>query len=389
MHQNDYFWIFVAGERPYHCGACGQRYTQGHLLKSHIRSRHQGNMELYNLDKKSDSTRGRKSLDIKHELPSLSALHATPPHLHHSDKIGSLLAAAAAASKSPNGKRVPPPSPFAPPMLPPSTPISTGLSTYMNALTSLYGMTSPHPPSHLSPMMPPSLMGGSNRFFNPLLPSMMLGDVTAPSPLSLTSPQKKDDVTMKRMTQARAAEANSLMSDVAAQPDLHMSPPSLKLASPLKRSHEMSTIEERFDGGANEMMATDLSMKLDRRSNASDDAVKGGQEEESGARSVAMQTEEEGKEDVDDVTDVRRGSSRASSLSPPALSPAATDASCCDVTQCEHALQLRKLRRSVARMLRCFAPMAGDARGEDAFDLDTPEVDNMLHDVMFSNMSDD
>ena len=57
----------LAGERPYHCGACGQRYTQGHLLKSHIRSRHAGNMQFYNLDKKSESTRGRKSLDMKHD----------------------------------------------------------------------------------------------------------------------------------------------------------------------------------------------------------------------------------------------------------------------------------------------------------------------------------
>lgn len=60
--------ISGTGERPYHCGACGQRYTQGHLLKSHIRSRHAGNLRFYNLDKRSDSTRGRKSLDFKHDI---------------------------------------------------------------------------------------------------------------------------------------------------------------------------------------------------------------------------------------------------------------------------------------------------------------------------------
>ncbi len=74
-----------SGERPYNCGACGQRYTQGHLLKSHIRSRHAGNMEYYNLEKKSDSTRGRKSLDAKHDLSG-----ATP--LQKQEKINSLVA---------------------------------------------------------------------------------------------------------------------------------------------------------------------------------------------------------------------------------------------------------------------------------------------------------
>lgn len=42
------------GERPYWCGACGMRYTQGHLLKSHIRSRHGAQMIYYNLDKRTD-----------------------------------------------------------------------------------------------------------------------------------------------------------------------------------------------------------------------------------------------------------------------------------------------------------------------------------------------
>lgn len=38
------------------------------MLKSHIRSRHAGNLRFYNLDKRSDSTRGRKSLDFKHDI---------------------------------------------------------------------------------------------------------------------------------------------------------------------------------------------------------------------------------------------------------------------------------------------------------------------------------
>ena len=60
--------LFVrAGERPYHCGACGQRYTQGHLLKAHIRSRHGADMQFYNMDKRTDGVRCRRSLGLKME----------------------------------------------------------------------------------------------------------------------------------------------------------------------------------------------------------------------------------------------------------------------------------------------------------------------------------
>ena len=130
---------FISGERPYHCGLCGQRYTQGHLLKSHIRSRHGGNMEFYNLDKKSDSTRGRKSLDPKQEGKT-------------NDKISSLLAQHAGM---PNNKM----NPLLPPFLGGMAPFP--LRPLMQA-----GM----PPLGMPANLPPNLIGGPRMFSLPGMP---------------------------------------------------------------------------------------------------------------------------------------------------------------------------------------------------------------------------
>ena len=83
----------VAGERPYHCGACGQRYTQGHLLKAHIRSRHGAEMAFYNMDKRSDSVRCRRALNASR----LDHTGAPPTTGIKEDKIRFLLEAAEAA----------------------------------------------------------------------------------------------------------------------------------------------------------------------------------------------------------------------------------------------------------------------------------------------------
>jgi len=76
--------LVYSGERPYHCGACGQRYTQGHLLKAHIRSRHGSEMAYYNMDKRSDGVRCRRALNA---IRAAAAAHTTvpgaSPQTHH------------------------------------------------------------------------------------------------------------------------------------------------------------------------------------------------------------------------------------------------------------------------------------------------------------------
>lgn len=120
------------GERPYHCGACGQRYTQGHLLKAHIRSRHGADMRFYNMDKRTDGMRCRRLLGAKLIGGGKE------------DRIRFLLQAAEAVRHRPSPPS--PPRPLFNPMMPPS------LNQYMNVLSCL--------PSGLRPVLWPSLSGG-------------------------------------------------------------------------------------------------------------------------------------------------------------------------------------------------------------------------------------
>jgi len=122
--------VCSVGERPYHCGACGQRYTQGHLLKAHIRSRHGAEMAYYNMDKRSDGVRCRRSLSAANRLDPASTAGLINPGLKE-DKIRFLLEAAEAArgvgSSAPRAAVPPAPAgPFA----------GMSLGQYVNALSS-------------------------------------------------------------------------------------------------------------------------------------------------------------------------------------------------------------------------------------------------------------
>ncbi len=103
-------------------------------------------MEFYNLDKKSESTRGRKSLDIKHD----GLLGG-----HKQDKISALLQAAATGNATPNGSgsaNLSGSGKF-------GNLLSPSMSPYMNTLSPFF--------SPLRPMMtnPMSLLGGARGLF--------------------------------------------------------------------------------------------------------------------------------------------------------------------------------------------------------------------------------
>ena len=145
---------------------------------------------LSSQDKKSDSTRGRKSLDIKHDINIV----------HRQDKISTLLQAAAAANGTQNMQ--PPKSPF-------GNLLPTGMPAYLNALSPFYNMQNSRP-LMASPLAlgNPLSVAGSN-FFTlrgmPSLPSSMLpttnnkpsnnNSATFPSPTSVKaiSPQKSGE----------------------------------------------------------------------------------------------------------------------------------------------------------------------------------------------------
>ena len=121
-----------AGERPYHCGACGQRYTQGHLLKAHIRSRHGAEMAYYNMDKRSDGVRCRRSLSTASRMDPSSTSGLMAPGIKE-DKIRFLLEAAEAARGGGGGSSAP--RPPVPPQ--PGGPfVGMSLGQYVNALSS-------------------------------------------------------------------------------------------------------------------------------------------------------------------------------------------------------------------------------------------------------------
>lgn len=129
---SDEGFFLILGERPYHCGACGQRYTQGHLLKAHIRSRHGADMRFYNMDKRTDGMRCRRLLGAKLIGGGKE------------DRIRFLLQAAEAVRHRPSPPS--PPRPLFNPMMSPS------LNQYMNVLSCL--------PNGLRPVLWPSLSGG-------------------------------------------------------------------------------------------------------------------------------------------------------------------------------------------------------------------------------------
>ena len=174
--------LFVSyiGERPYHCGACGQRYTQGHLLKAHIRSRHGAEMAYYNMDKRSDGVRCRRSLSAASRLDSLPPAPGLIAAGLKEDKIRFLLEAAEAvrgAGSSAPRPAVPPPAPHGP---------FAGLSLgqYVNALSScLPGSPGLRPLLWNQPfqaMAPPRGDGVTSH-------AALLSTLAAASPLTLNS----------------------------------------------------------------------------------------------------------------------------------------------------------------------------------------------------------
>lgn len=192
----------LTGERPYHCGACGQRYTQGHLLKAHIRSRHGADMRFYNMDKRTDGMRCRRLLGAK-------LLGGGGKE----DRIRFLLQAAEAARQHPSP---PPPRPMFGGMIPP------GLNQYMNVLSCLpNGMRPMLWPSLSLSTAPGSLLGSSGFQSTPLqngMPSHAALLSSLAAPLSLTGGKmlQTNDIGSK-------ATGGSILSSMLALPSSTMS----------------------------------------------------------------------------------------------------------------------------------------------------------------------
>ena len=440
--------LCTSGERPYHCGACGQRYTQGHLLKSHIRSRHAGNMELYNLEKKSDSTRGRKSLDIKHELLGVH---------HKQDKISALLQAAAANSSvgamggSPGQ---------APGSLSHLQKYGGGLLTpqYMNSLSYFSSLR----PMMGSPMSNPmsSLSGGllgSPRFFNlgglstpngfpqtpssllhPLNPAMSLLNSPA-NGLSSSSASESLQKTMKALdmkpkismlspnhlpAMAASMSGSGLhipikMPDMLGMPGMMGFQPKMPIvphqASPqdltTKKSPAEADVPENLPVGKHLMFPGSVSEPQDlsypRYGLVSGASPARPQEFDSATipspsldstqspfeSSYKLDTEALLKKswphlgmehDTPPPSDEEELVKDGSSIDMEEISH--VDKHECNGSNCPHLQKLKDLRRNVFRMLSVFTP---DLSFENGISSETEDVDELLYEVIYTNIEED
>ena len=426
--------VLFVGERPYHCGACGQRYTQGHLLKSHIRSRHGGNMELYNLEKKSDSTRGRKSLDMKHDPSLLNGLANTKTS---SEKISSLvqqmeqqkLMQRNAMNSLFNSNMSPFGSSLPRHLLPPGAPLVGGISTLLGgpAMFSLNNMPkTPGMPGSLFPGLQPGL--GSGLLQQQQHTAATTGVTTTPAgfamsskvgeqyegiklPLKVESPEKQH-VEM-RSSPPRGYETPSPPASSAVREELRQhvtnSPP-VQQVEPQRtgavderhRLHEEPMVE---DGKVDEM-PQDLTLakhsppppplihrsSLTRRE-SSDSA------NEIYTYSSVIRAEECSPMVDSPISATHTEDSDAAPTPPPManwekatseMSKKITEkllkasvGTNCGNGDCTHAQKLHNLRKNIVRILNVLTP---DMSIEDGLDYRTDQVDQLLYDVIYCSM---
>ena len=440
--------MIYIGERPYHCGLCGQRYTQGHLLKSHIRSKHGGNMEFYNLDKKSDSTRGRKSLDPKQEgktndkISTLLAQHAgMSPHSKMNPLLSSFMNGMAPFPLRPlmhqgmspmgipnisNLSNLPPnlmggPRLFHMPGLPGSNPllaphISRGMSQAMQLplpmplpLNSIAGEHSPKSLGLKIPLKVPEM--SPNRSFTKVKqePALYLPrqeDDMAPEDLSIGRKTLSPDSGIRSPALPVGSSDNPMSGSPATPMERAESPEGTPIGrttldTPFSETYHFSTKSERVSAISDRSsVASDLHFTSDRMSIA-DRTVTQEMLLEASAMAGKMSMQYPFYNQA-----LARGELMNMSPSPEPLTPtekcyipynidlkkSQKSAEChehhdkCDVESCPHANKLRKLRKNIMRMLSVLSPELGV---EGVLDYNTDEVDEMLHEVIYSNIEDD
>ena len=429
------WWLCVTGERPYHCGCCGQRYTQGHLLKSHIRSRHGGNMELYNLEKKSDSSRGRKSLDIKRDLLASSAAFPAPQPYVKQEKISSILAAAAAVSSNPSpasheknssmdssrNKMSPYPAQFPTPpnmsrymsslggyfgSMQPGTPAANAAAAIMNPMLGAGLLTAPRyfpglgglpmsspsmVPSAAAPPLMPALPSSDNitsttASYMENLPGMKLPvkmpDSVSPSKLSPNKPQSASLVP----TSPPSPQQKHQQEDESMPQDLSMkrsssTPRATETPEDLTRPiEEVRPVTEQSHQEESRQSSTpllnshtlDMSRQHDTQESPAEQPAKSPERQSTPSQSVFPGYGQEGEEEQDE--------NRAPTHAPrsQSASPACpVDKKCC------HEDQLMKLRQNVLRMLSVLTPDIGI---ENDINFKTDQVDQLLYEVIYSNL---
>ena len=298
-------------------------------------------MQFYNLDKKSESARGRKSLDPKHDqLPTIGGgggglggggLGGAG---HKQDKISVLLQAAASQQRFNLSHYMSVLSPYLrPPLVAPSVALAAAAAGGLLmggprffALGGGGGGVVGALPAIGSAMLPPGVLGGGQG---------LNGGVAVGQPL-------------KEVVDAA----------VAAVAAAGMTPPPVSLAPPpssLTGGYTAVGEATGDDGGAAPDECTTLPEDLSTKRGG------GGGATDLSRRGVT-------RYDASTMTDGGCGGGGGQAVAPHAA--------------CRHGRELKELRRNILRMLSVFTP---ELNIESGIDCDSDQVDQLLHDVVYSN----
>lgn len=370
--------FFIIGERPYHCGACGQRYTQGHLLKSHIRSRHEGNMEFYNLDKKGESTRGRKSLDPKLDPASMmqqkqekiNSLVAQIERQKMSQMVGSPMASFLGANIPPymNALR-----PFM------ASPMALGNSLLggprVFAIGNMQNMANNMIPipgglPMLGPNVPMSMESAGIKvpLKVPEVPSPISFNEQGGPKITLIDDSIPQDLTTKKSPPLKIPPSGSPSPNSLKSPN-HMKSPTMK--SPPSVLREMNGIPT--SNGVNKMMNNGVFRHDDL------DDIKHHQSTSSPMVNMDEEAVREIKEEIPPKKLMDEKKAAAIDFTLQACNGS-------NHKNCDHALKLRALRKNIVRMLSVLTP---DLGVENTLDYDSDQVDELLHEVIYSNIEEE
>ena len=361
-------------------------------------------MQFYNLEKKSDSTRGRKSLDPKHDhLSSLAGGLG-----HKQDKISALLAAAS------NGGQCPPQQSQQHSMrfgrlLSPAT-----INQYMNTL-------SPFPIRHM--MSPPVALAGG-LLMTPQLFALggvpgglpAIGSAMLPGTLRQGMPMLST-ATTAAMAQQSGIATTAMTANTGIKIPLKI--PEIPNPSG-SASFFPANLFSAVGGGSvfpSGGSSDDFSPKIRELSSDDEIAVP---EDLSTKKTAAMEDkmvtmvtntekaipQEAAPQDLSNYSKYDHLRAASSPCSEQAVISHAlprqngvcepfyhsdastmTETCCADMTtRCPHRRELRQLRRNILRMLSVFTP---ELNIENGIDCNSNQVDQLLHEVIYSNDDDD
>ena len=330
-------------------------------------------MELYNLDKKSDSTRGRKSLDMKHEGLPMGGM----PGGLGADKMKGLLD-----------------QPRMNPLLPPSVSQFMSSMSYMHSLRPLMGS----PLGFSGGLLGPRMLGmGGGMMPLPMMNHPGLAPPTSPAGMDSKVHLKVPDVApgyprerAKDVDESAPQDLTIKKSPLSPRISPHQSPRSPKNGespnslrngtTPLDLAH--SPNRNGLEGppsmaSPNQFRGAplDFSRVPEPLVIAPNHALMAGMESKLSPDSLhhaSAKCNEPLKCMENDLASFQMGLGLMRKRA-------------CEDNLCSHATKLRSLRRNIVRMLSVLTP---DLSIETGLDCNTDQVDELLHEVIYSNMED-